>query len=152
MTLFDFPAARRTPIIVFVIAVLAVGFLRFGLSLSGAPDSTTTYFSITAVIIAATVYFAFTASGWKEMFVASYAVILAYTFVAVIALGYTVVTRQHTIFQPYEHAFGLTAGWHLASMVGSGVSFEPLTVFGLMWLIGWIRALFRPRLHAQAGN
>jgi len=146
MNLFDFPASRRRPIIVFVIAVLAMGFLRFGLSLSGAPDSVTTYFSITAVILIATFYFAFTASGWKEMFVASYAVFLAYTFVAVIALGYTVVTGQHTIFQP--HAFGLTAGWHLVSMVGGGVSFEPLTIFAVMWLIGWLRGLFRPRLQS----
>ena len=129
-----------------------MGFLRFGLSLSGVPDSVTTFFSITVVMIVATLYFGFTASGWKEMFVAAYAVILAYTFVTAIALGYTVVTGQYTIFQPHEHAFGITAGWHLAAMVGSGVSFEPLMMFGLMWLIAWIRSLFRPRLAVRTGN
>jgi hypothetical protein len=140
------------PIIAFVIAVLVMGFLRLGLSLSGVADSVTTYFSITGVIFVATFYFAFTASGWKEMFVASYAVILAYTFVAVIALGYTVVTGNHTIFQPHEHALGVTAGWHLASMVGGGVTFEPLGFFGVMWLIAWIRGLFRRGPARTADN
>jgi hypothetical protein len=146
----EFPASRRKPILYFVIAILAVGFLRFGLSLAGVPDEIATYCSITAVLGIGTAYFGLTSSGWKELFVASYAMTLAYTFVAVIALGYTVVTGQHTIFQRHEHAFGMDAAWHLASMVGSGISFEPLFIFGVMWLIHRVRTFTQQRVRPMS--
>jgi hypothetical protein len=123
--------------------------LRLGLSLAGVPDSITTFCSITGVILLAVLYFGLTSSGWKEMFMASYAVILAYTLVAAIALGYTAITGDPTVFQRHV---GREASWHLVSMVGGGLSFEPLAIFGLMWVIAWIRTSIRRRPQRAASG
>lgn len=143
--------AKKAAVIGFVVAILAVGSLRFALSVSGVPDRLATYCSMTAVIVLGMIYFAIVCAKWKDRLLAAYVLFLPYTFVDVIALGYTWVTGQPTIFQRHEHAFGLTVGQHLSTMLVSGLTSGPLFAFVLMSAIGWVYWKVRiPRRAAES--
>lgn len=129
---------KKGTVIGFAVAVLVVGALRFGLSLAGVPDRITTFSSMTVVIIVGALYFAIVCSRWSDRLLATYALFLPYTLVDVVALGYTWLTGNPTIFQRHEHAFGLTVGEHLSAMAVSGLTTLPLSTFVLMSGIAWV--------------
>ena len=137
---------RRPAVAAFVSTILVVGLSRLGLSLAGVPDRITTFLSISVVILAGVVYFGATCSQWRDRYLAAYVLCVPYTLIAVSALGYTWITSHPTIFQRHEHSMtGLTVGPHLIVMLVGGFTFEPLILFGLMSLIGWVFLLFRKR-------
>ena len=122
----------------FIAAIVVVGAIRFALSVSGAPDAIVKYVSMTAVITVGMVYFALTCKTWKERMKAAYLLILPYMLVEGVALAYTVVTRKPTIFHAPEYSFRTTPGVHLIGHLVGGVTWEPLSVFVVMQVIGFV--------------
>jgi hypothetical protein len=139
-TLFS---VRKSAVKTFVAAIVIVGALRVTLSLAGVRDGITTFFSISAVILAGMIYFGIVCREWRDRLLASYALFVPYTVIAVLALGYTWITGVPTIFQRHELSMtGLTVGWHITAMFIGGFSFEPLLGFAFMSLIAVIAGWF----------
>src|SRR2546428_135293 len=90
----------------FIAAILAVGAIRFALTISGVTDSITRFASMTVIIMAGTVYFAIAARTHKERLKAAYLLIIPYMIVEVAALGYTWSSGRQTIFHAREYSFG----------------------------------------------
>jgi hypothetical protein len=128
----------KPAIALFIAAILLVGAVRFALSVSGVPDATVKYVSMSAVIIVGMVYFALTCKTWKERMKAAYLLILPYMLVEGAALGYTVATGNRTIFHAAEYSFGMTPFWHFIGHLVGGVTWEPLGVFVVMQVIGFV--------------
>jgi hypothetical protein len=144
MISFNLLSSRKTAVIGFIIAILAVGILRFTLTMSGVPDRITTFFSISVVVAAGEFYFGLTCRQWRDRMTAAYVLFLSYTLIAVPALGYTWITGQPTIFQRHEHSMmGFTVGQHFAAMLIGGFTVEPLAAFAFMSLIAWIALKLR---------
>ena len=122
----------------FIAAILVVGMIRFALSVSGVPDTTVKYVSMTVVIAVGMVYFAVTCKTWKQRMKAAYLLILPYMVVEAFALGYTLVTRKPTIFHAPQYSFGTTPGLHFIGHVIGGVTWEPLSLFVVMQVIGFV--------------
>src|SRR5437764_14375728 len=97
-------STRRTAVAGFVTAILLVGVLRFGLTLSGVPDRVTTFFSISVVIAVGALYFGVTCREWRDRMLAAYVLIVPYTLIAVPPLGYLWITAQSTLFQRQQHS------------------------------------------------
>lgn len=132
---------------VFIAAIVAMGGLRFYLTVSGYPDSFVKFFSMTAVISAGILFFAFRTQTHKERFIASYLLIIPYMIVEVAALSYTWISGRRTIFQTHEYSLGFSIGKHTVGHFIGGLTWEPLSAFLLMeilWGIGW---LIRRRLE-----
>ena len=133
------PLLQRSSMRAFIFAILAVGILRFLLTVSGLPNSIVKFASMTAVILVGTIYFAMTTDTHKERLKASFLLILPYMIIEVLALGYTWITGQQTIFHAAEYSFGGTPlGYHLVGHFVGGLTWEPLSVFVVMeivWLI-----------------
>ena len=130
--------ARKPALIGFAAAILVVGGLRFALTLSGIPDSVTTFFSMTVVILIGLVYFSIVCTTWRDCLRAALFLYLPYTLVVSIGLGYTWVAGRHTVFQPHEQMFGLSVGQHFAVMLAFGVTVEPLAGCLFMMGMGWL--------------
>ena len=125
----------------FIAAILAMGGLRFYLTVSGYPDSFVKWFSMTAVISAGILFFAFRTQTHKERFIASYLLIIPYMIVEVAALSYTWISGRHTIFQTDEYSLGFPIAEHTVGHFIGGLTWEPWSVFLLMeilWGIGWL--------------
>jgi hypothetical protein len=130
---------HRRSMLGFILAIFAMGILRFILTIAGLPDSTVKFFSMTVIIMLGTVYFAFTTTTHKERLKAAYWLILPYMIVEVAALGYTWATSRHTIFHAQEYSFGSSLPVHFLGHLIGGLTWEPLSVFlvmELIWLIG----------------
>ena len=147
---FNLFREHRGAVTGFVLTILAVGSLRFVLTLLDVPDRITTYSSITLVILVGLIYFAFACPKWRDRLLAAYLLFVPYTFVEVVTLGYTWVTGRFTIFHRHEHAFGLTVGQHLTAMVIQGLTSGPLVSFLLMSIIAW--AHLKVRLGARTSG
>src|SRR4051812_20003781 len=119
-------SSKRTAVVAFVVAILAVGLTRFALTLVGVSDRITTYFSISVVLGVGMLYFGLTCERWRDRMTAAYVLFVPYTVIAVTALGYTWITGQPTIFQRHAHSMmGLTVGKHMGVMLIGGFSAEP---------------------------
>jgi hypothetical protein len=116
----------------FMIAIVAVGLLRLGLTLAGVPDAKVKYASMTVLIIAGAIYLGITSATWRERMRASYLLILPYMSVELLALGYTWASGRPTIFHTPEYSFNTTLPVHFFGHLIGGLSWEPLTVFLLM--------------------
>ena len=127
----------------FMAAILAMGILRFVLTVSGVPDSIVKYFSMTVIIGIASIYFAVTTQSHLERFQASYLVILPYLIVEVAALAYTWGSGHATIFHSPEYSFGLPIALHTAGHFVGGLTWEPWSLFVVMELIWLARAGIR---------
>jgi hypothetical protein len=124
----------------FIPAILAVGFLRFALSIAGLPNSLVKYCSMTALIAAGTIYFAVTRTVRKDRLKAAYLLILPYMIVEVSVLSYTWATGRQTIFHTPEYSFGTGIAMHTLGHLAGGITWEPLITFLLMEII---RAIYR---------
>jgi hypothetical protein len=128
------PAAK-----VFAAAIFLMGLVRFMLTVSGLPDSTVKYFSMTAVIIAGIFYFALTTATHKDRLKASYVLVIPYMVVEISALGYTWASGHPTIFHAKEYNLGASLPAHTFGHFVGGLTWEPLFSFVLMefiWLVG----------------
>ena len=138
---------------IFILAILAMGFVRFILNISGLPNSVVKFFSMTAIIVIGTVYFAIATTGHKERLKAAYLLILPYMIVEVLALGYTWATGRQTIFHAEEYSMGFSIAQHTIGHFVGGLTWEPLSIFVLMeiiWLLyAGVRRLQGPK-HAGA--
>jgi hypothetical protein len=138
---------------IFILAILAMGFVRFILNISGLPNSVVKFFSMTAIIVIGTVYFAIATTSHKERLKAAYLLILPYMIVEVLALGYTWATGRQTIFHAQEYSMGFSIAQHTIGHFVGGLTWEPLSIFVLMeiiWLVyAGVRRLQGPK-HAGA--
>lgn len=133
----------------FIIAIASMGIFRFILTVSGVPNQIAKYFSMTAIIMAGTIYFAVATTTHKERLKDAYLLVLPYLTVEVLALGYTWTTGRQTIFHAREYSMGTSIGVHTIGHLVGGLTWEPLIVFLIMEVI-WViyagaRSLFRPR-------
>ena len=119
----------------FIVAIAAVGIVRFVLSISGLPNSTVKFISMTAVILAGTIYFAFTTPTHKGRLRDAYLLVVPYLVIEVLALGYTWVTGQRTIFHAEEYSLGYGIAAHTVGHLVGGLTWEPLFLFLVMEVI-----------------
>ena len=125
----------------FVAAVFVMGILRFILTTAGLPNSTVTYFSMSAVIAAGALYFGMTLKTHKDRLKAAWILVFPYMVVEVAALGYTWMTGAQTIFHTEETSLGFPIAQHTIGHLVGGLTWEPLSVFVVMeivWLIGLV--------------
>ena len=109
--------------------------VRLALSVAGVPDGTVKYASMTAVILAGTVYFAFASRTWKGRLRSAYLLILPYMLVELAALGYELATGKHTIFHAPEYSFRSPLKIHFWGHLIGGLTWEPLSLFLLMAIL-----------------
>ena len=122
-------------------AILCMGVIRFTLTVTGVPDSTVKYFSMTSMIAAAAVYVAITTRTHRERLNAAFLLILPYMVIEVAALAYTWATGHQTIFHAEEYSFGFSVMVHTIGHLVGGLTWEPLLLFLTMELIWWIFSL-----------
>jgi hypothetical protein len=132
------PVLQRVSSRAFVGAILAMGILRFALTVSGVPNETVKYFSMSAIIMAGTVYYALTTDTHMERLRAGYLLFIPYMIIEVAALGYTWLTGHQTIFHANEYSFGTSIGTHTLGHLVGGLTWEPLG-FGFLFMeIIWL--------------
>jgi len=132
------PAAK-----IFAAAIVLMGVIRFVLTSSGLPDSTVKYFSMTAIIIAGTFYFALTTDTHKDRLKASYALLIPYMVIEVSVLGYEWASGHPTIFHAKEYNLGTSLPAHTIGHFVGGLTWEPLSTFVVMELIWLVAAGIR---------
>jgi hypothetical protein len=135
------PLLQRPSMRSFIATIFGVGGLRFILTVAGLPNSTVRYVSMTAAIAAGAVYFAIRTKTHKERLYATYLLILPYMIIEVLALGYTWLTGQQTIFHAAEYSMGIGIMGHTLGHLVGGLTWEPLTLFVLMEIIWAVSAL-----------
>jgi len=137
---------------VFIVAIAVMGVVRFILDASGLPKDVVKYFSMTAIMIIGSLYFAIATATHKERLKASYLLIMPYMTVEVIALGYTWATGHQTIFHAAEYSMGTSIGVHTLGHLIGGFTWEPLIGFVVMELVWGIyaggRSLLKPKITA----
>ena len=137
---------------VFIVAIAVMGVVRFILDASGLPKDVVKYFSMTAIMIIGSLYFAIATVTHKERLKASYLLIMPYMTVEVIALGYTWATGHQTIFHAAEYSMGTSIGVHTLGHLIGGFTWEPLIGFVAMELVWGIyaggRSLLKPKITA----
>ena len=134
---------QRPAIKVFVGAILLMGVIRFALTVAGFPDSTVTYFSMSAIIMTAMVYFGIATETHTERLKAAWIVVFPYMLIEVAALIHTWVTGQRTIFHTEETSLGFPIAMHTIGHLVGGLTWEPVAVFIGMELVWGIGALMR---------
>jgi len=137
---------------VFIVAIAVMGVVRFILDASGLPKDVVKYFSMTAIMIIGSLYFAIATATHKERLKAAYLLIMPYMTVEVIALGYTWATGHQTIFHAAEYSMGTSIGVHTLGHLIGGFTWEPLIGFVAMELVWGIyaggRSLLKPKITA----
>jgi len=135
---------------VFIVAIAVMGVVRFILDASGLPKDVVKYFSMTAIMIIGSLYFAIATATHKERLKASYLLIMPYMTVEVIALGYTWATGHQTIFHAAEYSMGTSIGVHTLGHLIGGFTWDPLIGFVAMELVWGIyaggRSLLKPKI------
>jgi hypothetical protein len=136
------PLLQRSSMRFFMVSIFVMGVIRFVLTFAGYPNSIVKYFSMTAIIMAGTLYFAVATSTHKERLKASYLLILPYMIVEVSALGYVWASGRELIFHAPEYSFGGTpiAAHFFGHLIG-GLTWEPLSVFLVMEVVWAIYTL-----------
>jgi hypothetical protein len=121
----------------FIVAIAAVGIVRFVLSVTGLPNSTVKFVSMSVVMLAGTIYFAFATPTHKGRLKDSYLLVLPYLAIEVLALGYTWFTGHQTIFHAEEYSLGYGIAAHTIGHLVGGLTWEPLFLFLIMEVI-WV--------------
>ncbi len=118
-----------------MLAIFAMGIIRFALSFAGAADNVVKYASMTVLLIASSIYFAIICDARKDRLKAAYLLILPYMIVEVAALSYTWATGKQTIFHAPQYSFGTGIGLHTLGHLIGGLTWEPLFGFLMMEII-----------------
>jgi hypothetical protein len=133
----------------FIAAIAAMGVLRFVLTIGGVPNDIVKYFSMTAVMILGTIYFAISTATHKDRLKAAYFLVFPYMTIEVLALGYTWASGHQTIFHAAEYSMGYPIAEHTIGHLVGGLTWEPLFGFLLMEIIWGVyaggRSLLKPR-------
>jgi hypothetical protein len=119
----------------FILAIAAIGVIRFALDAGGVPKDVVKYFSMSVVMTAGAVYFAIAASTHKERLRAAYLLVMPYMAVEVVALSYTWASGRQTIFHADEYSLGTSIGVHTLGHLIGGFTWEPLLMFVLMEIV-----------------
>lgn len=127
---------QRVSVRWFIALIFVTGIARFVLSIAGLPNSTVKYVSMTAVIAAGAVFFAFVLRTHRERLYAAYLLILPYMIIEVAALSYTWASGRPTIFHTPEYSLGSSIGMHTIGHLVGGLTWEPLFPFLIMEIIG----------------
>ena len=120
-----------------IVAIAAMGLLRFVLDAAGVPREIVKYFSMTAVMICCSIYLAIVTTTHKERLKAAYLLVMPYMAVEVIALTYTWATGHQTIFSAPEYSLGYAVPLHTIGHLIGGLTWEPLFGFLMMEII-WL--------------
>jgi hypothetical protein len=115
-----------------------MGVIRFALDWYGVPKDVVKWFSMSAIILAGTIYFAINTTTHKERLKASFLLIIPYMIIEVLALAYTWRTGDLTIFHAEEYSFGTSIGQHTVGHFIGGLTWEPLMVFLVMEVVWFI--------------
>lgn len=126
---------ERHRMTLFIAAIFAMGAFRFALTISGAPNHLAKYASMTAIILAGTLYFAVTLASRSERLKAAFLLIMPYMITEVAALGYGWATGRETIFHTPEYSFNTPIEVHTIGHLVGGLTWEPLMVFVAMEVI-----------------
>ena len=127
--------AKQDQVWWFVGAIVLVGAIRLGLTLSGVSNATTKFASMFAVILIACVYFGSKPQSFKERLVVSYLLILPYMLVEVIGLGYTWASGRPTIFHAPEYSLGTSIEQHFWGHIIGGLTWEPASLLLVMLIV-----------------
>ena len=134
---------------VFIVAIAVMGVVRFILDVNGLPKDVVKYFSMTAIMIIGSVYFALATATHKDRLKDSFLLVMPYMVIEVIALTYTWTTGHQTIFHTAEYSMGTSIAVHTLGHLIGGFTWEPLIVFAQMELIWAVyaggRSLLKPR-------
>src|SRR5438094_10177627 len=116
----------------FIVAIAVMGIVRFILDANGVPKDVVQYFSMSAIMIIGSLYFAIATATHKERLKASYLLVMPYMTVEVLALSYTWATGRQTIFHAAEYSMGTSIAVHTLGHLIGGVTWEPLLMFVVM--------------------
>src|SRR5437773_12577960 len=134
----------------FIVAIAVMGVIRFILDADGVPKDVVKYFSMSAIMMIGSVYFAIATATHKERLKASYLLVMPYMTIEVLALSYTWATGRQTIFHTAEYSMGFGIAAHTIGHLVGGLTWEPLFVFLLMELVWGIyaggRSLVKPKV------
>jgi hypothetical protein len=137
----------------FIVAILAMGAIRFVLTLLDLPNSTVRFASMTAVMVVGAIYLALTTKTEVERLKAAFLLVLPYMVVEVLALGFTWISGRPTIFHTADYSFGTTIGIHTVGHLVGGLTWEPLMVFALMevvWAISFVASQGIARIRKRS--
>ena len=139
---------------VFIAAIATMGIIRFVLNMSGLPNTVVRYFSMTAIMIVGSIYFAIAAATHKERLKAAYLLVMPYMVIEVLALGFTWASGRPTIFHAAEYSLGTSIAVHTIGHFIGGLTWEPFFFFVVMEII-WLlyiggRSLAGKERHAGA--
>jgi hypothetical protein len=135
----------RSPLPLFVAAILVVGTVRFFMTVNGVADSLTRWSSMTAVVGAAILLLGPRLTTHRERWIVAFALIVPYMFVETCALGFTWFTGTTTIFHSPAYSLGTPLPVHFFGHIVGGVTWEPAVVWLALWTVGSLyRRLIRP--------
>jgi hypothetical protein len=134
---------------ILVVAIAAVGLLRFALDIFGAPANVTKVASMTAVMLAGCIYFGLRARSYRELWKFAYVLILPYMLIELAAIGYAWASGLPSIFHTPEYSFNSPIHIHFWGHLIGGLTWEPLALFVLM---AAIRAISRSLIHRGIGK
>jgi hypothetical protein len=118
-----------------IIAIAAMGIIRFVLDAAGLSKDVVKYFSMSAIMMIGAVYFAIATSTHKERLKAAYLLVMPYMAIEVVALSYTWITDRQTIFHASEYSLGTSIAVHTLGHLIGGFTWEPLLGFAFMEII-----------------
>ena len=134
----------------FIVAIAAMGVVRFILNMSGISNDIVKYFSMTVVMMIGSIYFAIATTTHRERLKAAYLLVMPYMTIEVLALGYTWATSHPTIFHAAEYSMGFSIAAHTIGHLVGGLTWEPLFGFLIMEMIWFIYSRGRSVLQARA--
>jgi hypothetical protein len=120
-----------------IVAIAAMGLIRFVLDADGVSRGIVKYFSMTAIMMVCSIYFAIATATHKERLKAAYLLVMPYMTIEVIALSYTWITGRQTIFSAAEYSLGYSVRLHTIGHLVGGLTWEPLFGFLMMEII-WV--------------
>jgi hypothetical protein len=136
----------------FIVAIAAMGVVRFILDAAGVSKDIVKFFSMTVIMTAGTLFFAIACTTHKERLKAAYLLVMPYMTIEVLALGYTWASGRQTIFHAQEYSFGYTVGAHTIGHFVGGLTWEPLIGFVVMEIVWGLyaggRYLMKPKTTA----
>jgi len=127
----------------FIVAIAAMGVVRFILDAGGVSKDVVKFFSMSVLVLAGWLYFAFTSTTHKERLKAAYLLVMPYMAIEVLALGYTWASGHQTIFHAREYSFGASIAVHTIGHFVGGLTWEPLFGFVVMEIVWGIYAAGR---------
>ena len=135
-----------------IVAIAAMGMVRFILDASGVERDVVKYFSMTAIMIIASLYFAIATATHKDRLKAAYLLVMPYMSIEVLALSYTWLTGRETIFHAPEYSMGFSIVLHTLGHLIGGFTWEPLIGFVAMEIVWGIyagsRSFLKPKTTA----